>query len=208
MPSFLQPPRLAERFLTFLLTRDSSESILGDFSELFNGNAHRNSLRKAQVWYWFQIFKSAPSLIRLKLSNELERKLGTMIKNLNLHNKSSLWVSLIALIPALLLVIPGLIQSGLGYLGPNDALEAMFARAPALQILLSPVVLLGGLLLGFILNLVPAMKLRFERQPEGLTSIITFKPVILHWIFVGMSLLMVGIILVYAFFENFARAVH
>jgi len=208
MPSFLQPPILAERFLTFLLTQDNSESILGDFSELFNGNVHRNSLRKAQLWYWIQIFKSAPSLIHLKLSNELERKLETMIKNLNLHNKSSLWISLIALIPALLLVIPGLIQSGLGYLGPNDALEAMFARAPALQILLSPVVLLGGLLLGFILNLVPAMKLRFERQPEGLTSVITFKPVILHWIFVGMSLLMVGIILVYAFFENFVPAVH
>jgi len=131
-----------------------------------------------------------------------------MIKNLNLHNKSSLWVSLIALIPALLLVIPGIMQSGLGYLGPNDALDTMFAKAPSLQILLSPIVLLGGLLLAFILNLTPAIKLRFERQPEGLTSVITFKPVILHWIFVGISLLIVGMILVYAFFENFAPAVH
>jgi hypothetical protein len=98
-------------------------------------------------------------------------------------------------------------RSGLGYLGPNDALDTMFAKAPALQILLSPIVLLGGLLLAFILNLTPAIKLRFERQPEGLTSVITFKPVILHWIFVGISLLIVGIILVYAFFENFVPAV-
>jgi hypothetical protein len=205
---FLQPPRLAERFLTFLLTQESPESVLGDFAELFNANAYQSTLKKAQIWYWAQIIKSAPSLIQLKLSNELERRLEPMVKNLNLHNKSSLWVSLIALIPALLLVIPGIMQSGLGYLGPNDALDTMFAKVPALQILLSPIVLLGGLLLAFILNLTPAIKLRFERQPEGLTSVITFKPVILHWIFVGMSLLIVGIILVYAFFENFAPAVH
>jgi hypothetical protein len=205
---FLQPPRLAERFLTFLLTQESSESVLGDFAELFNANAYQSTLKKAQFWYWIQTFKSAPSLIHLNLSNELERKLETMIKNLNLHNKSSLWVSLIALIPALLLVIPGIIQSGLGYFGPNDALDAMFAKAPAFESLLSPVVLLGGLLLAFILNLTPAVKLRIERQPEGLTGVITFKPVILHWTFVGISILMVGIILVYAFFENFTPAVH
>jgi len=208
MPSFLQPPRLAERLLASILTPDDAEAVLGDFAELFNTNAYQSNLQKAQFWYWIQTFKSAPSLIRLKLSNELERRMETMIKNLNLHNKSSLWVSLIALIPALLLVIPGIMQSGLGYLGPNDALDTMFAKAPALQILLSPIVLLGGLLLAFILNLTPAIKLRFERQPEGLTSVITFKPVILHWIFVGISLLIVGIILVYAFFENFAPAVH
>jgi len=208
MPSFLQPPRLAERLLASILTPDDAEAVLGDFAELFNTNAYQSNLQKAQFWYWIQTFKSAPSLIRLKLSNELERRMETMIKNLNLHNKSSLWISLISLIPALLLVIPGIMQSGLGYLGPNDALDTMFAKAPALQILLSPIVLLGGLLLAFILNLTPAIKLRFERQPEGLTSVITFKPVILHWIFVGISLLIVGMILVYAFFENFAPAVH
>jgi len=208
MPSVLQPPRLAERLLASILTPDDAEAVLGDFAELFNTNAYQSNLQKAQFWYWIQTFKSAPSLIRLKLSNELERRMETMIKNLNLHNKSSLWISLIALIPALLLVIPGIMQSGLGYLGPNDALDTMFAKAPALQILLSPIVLLGGLLLAFILNLTPAIKLRFERQPEGLTSVITFKPVILHWIFVGISLLIVGIILLYAFFENFAPAVH
>jgi len=116
MPSFLQPPRLAERLLASILTPDDAEAVLGDFAELFNTNAYQSNLQKAQFWYWIQTFKSAPSLIRLKLSNELERRMETMIKNLNLHNKSSLWISLIALIPALLLVIPGIMQSGLGYL--------------------------------------------------------------------------------------------
>jgi len=205
---FLQPPQLAERLLASILTPDEAEAVLGDFAELFNSNAYQSNVQKAQFWYWIQTFKSAPSLIHLKLSNELERRMETMIKKLNLHNKSSVWVSLIALIPALLLVIPGIMQSGLGYFGLNEALDVLFAKVPALEILLSPFVLLGGLLLAFILNLAPAVKLRVERQPEGLTSGITFKPVILHWVFVGMSLLMVAIILVYGFFENFAPALH
>ena len=43
----------------------------------------------------------------------------------------------------------------------------------------------------------------FERGPEGLIGVITFKPVLIHWAIIGISLLMVGHILVYAFFENF-----
>ena len=126
-----------------------------------------------------------------------------MTKNLQLHNRNFLWISLIALLPALLLVIPGVSQSLLGYMGPNNAMDNLYANAPYLEFLRSPFILLGGLLLAFILNVLPALTLRFERQPEGLTGVITFKPVLVHWAIVGLSLLMVGIILVYAFFENF-----
>lgn len=126
-----------------------------------------------------------------------------MIKNMNLHNKPSLWIGLIAVIPALLLVIPGLMQSGLGITKINDAISENVPQA-----VLQPAILLGGLLLAFVLNVIPAIRFRFEQQPEGLTSVITFRPVLLHWIFVGMSVLMVGIILVYALFENFTPAFH
>ena len=125
-----------------------------------------------------------------------------MKENMELHNKNFLWISLVALIPALLLIIPGLSQS-LGNMTPNNAMDNLYAKAPYLELLRSPVLLLGGLLLAFILNLLPALTLRFERGTEGLTSVITFKPLLIHWAFIGMSLLMVGIILVYAFFENF-----
>lgn len=131
-----------------------------------------------------------------------------MIKNLDLHNKSSLWVSLIVLFPALVLVIPGSMQSLFGYAGLNDALDTLRASVPVLEILLNPFILLGGLFLAFILNVIPAVRLRFERQAEGLVSVVTFKPVILHWILIGMSLLIVGTILAYAFFENFEPALH
>ena len=208
MNDILRPPKTAEQFLALLLTQDNSESVLGDFAEMFNAHGHQGDLRKARIWYWMQVFKSAPGLLILKLDNELERRLDAMTKNMNSHKMPSLWISLIALIPGLMLVIPGIMQSGLGYFGANDAMDAMFAKYPALGILQNPFLLLGGLLLVFILNITPAIKLRMERQPEGLTSVITFKPVLLHWIFAGTSILLVGIILVYAFLENFKPAFH
>ena len=126
-----------------------------------------------------------------------------MNKNMELHNKNFLWISLVALIPALMLIIPGLSQSLFGNFSLSNAMDNLYANAPYLEILRSPVLLLGGMLLAFILNLLPALTLRFERGTEGLTSVITFKPALLHWAFIGMSLLMVGTILIYAFFENF-----
>jgi hypothetical protein len=67
---------------------------------------------------------------------------------------------------------------------------------------------MGGLFLAFVMNVLPAVTFHFERKPEGLTSTITFKPVLFHWIIVSASVLMVGTILIYAFFENFAPAFH
>lgn len=196
------PPKLAELFLMSMLIPGEKEVVLGDFEELFHKILGHSNVRKARSWYWMQVCRSAPALIQLKLSNEFERSFTTMIKNMNLHNKPSLLISLIALIPALIVIIPGIMQSGFGYFEANKALDATWVKVPVLKTLISPVVLLGGLFLIFILNAIPAMKLRFERQPEGLTSVITFKPVPLHWIFVGLSILMVGILLTYSLFEN------
>ena len=82
-------------------------------------------------------------------------------------------------------------------------MDSLYANAPYLEILRNPFILLGGLLLAFILNLLPALTLHFERQSEGLTGVITFKPALIHWTMIGLSLLMIGVILTYAFVENF-----
>lgn len=207
MNTFYHPPAFGEMVMSLLLTDENSEEILGDLTEMFNKHAQQN-LRKAQIWYSVQIILSAPLLSQIKLSNKLERNISNMSASLKIHNKSSLWISLIAVMPALVLIIPGILQSGFGYFGANDARDGLFATVPALEFLLNPIILMGGLLLAFVVNVLPAMTFRFERKPEGLTSIITFKPVLMHWVFIGTSVLMVGTILVYAFFENFAPAFH
>lgn len=179
---------------------EDAEPVLGDYAEICS---QQDSQGQANAWYWKEAFRSAPTLLQLKLSRQFERSFTVMNKNMGLHNKNFLWISLIALIPALMLIIPGLSQSFFGYFGFNNALDNLYTRTPYLEILRSPVLLLGGLLLAFILNLLPALTLRFSRGSEGLTGVITFKPVLVHWALIGMSLLMVGIILMYAFFENF-----
>ena len=197
---FFGPPKLAERILSLLLLPEDAETVLGDFAEICN---QQISQRQANTWYWKETIHSAPTLLRLKLSRQFERSFTVMNKNMGLHKVNFLWISFVALIPALMLIIPGISQSLFGYMAPNDALEVLYTNAPYLEVLRSPVLLLGGLLLAFVLNLLPALTLRFERGPAGLTSVVTFKPVPVHWVFIGMSLLMVGIILIYAFFENF-----
>ncbi|MGD8405915.1 MAG: hypothetical protein PVJ21_19830 [Anaerolineales bacterium] len=196
---FFGPPKLAERILSLLLTPEDAETVLGDFAEICS---QQTSQQKAHSWYWGETFKSAPALLQLKLSRQFERSFTVMNKNMELHNKNFLWISLVTLIPALMLIIPGLSQS-LGYMAPNNAMDNLYANAPYLEILRSPVLLLGGLLLAFVLNLLPALTMRFEQGTEGLTGVITFKPAIIHWAFIGMSLLMVGIITIYVFLENF-----
>jgi hypothetical protein len=197
---FFGPPKLAERILSLLLTPEDAETVLGDFAEICN---QQNSQRQAHTWYWGETFRSAPALLQLKLSRQFERSFTDMNKNMELHNKNFLWISLLALIPALMLIVPGLFQSLLGNLGPSSALDNFFTRAPFIEFLRHPAILLGGLLLAFVLNLLPALNVRFEQSPAGLTSVITFKPALLHWALIGMSLLMVAIITIYVFLENF-----
>ncbi len=48
-------------------------------------------------------------------------------------------------------------------------------------------------------SLLPAfiLTLHFEQGPASLTSVITFKPVLVYWAFIGMNPLMVGILLIH-----------
>ena len=133
MKNIYHPPAFGETVISLLLTEENSEEILGDLAEMFNAHGHQGNLRKAQIWYYLQVARSAPSLLQIKLSNIIQRSFDTMSTNLNSHNKSSLWISLIAIIPALVLVIPGILQSGFGYWGANNARDALFASVPALE---------------------------------------------------------------------------
>lgn len=202
--SFTPPPILAERLLVLLLAQEDAEAVLGDFAETFLQLATRSGDSKARLWYCLQVLESAPTLIQLQLSRQMKRKFTTIMRNFQLHNKLSLWLSMLALIPALLLVVPGIFQSIFGLMDPSRARDTLFAQWPYLEILINPIPLLGGLFLALILNFIPAIGLRIEHRPEGWISIITFKSVLLHWAFVGLSLLIIAIILIYAFFENFA----
>ncbi len=120
-----------------------------------------------------------------------------------LQNKRFVWIGLVALLPALLLVITGILQSGFGITTPNDALDAFFQRFAATKLIIHPLVLLGGLGAALILNLLPASQLQWSRDSQSLSATFTLKKNLLHWVLVAVSLLLLGTILLYSVVENF-----
>lgn len=185
-----------------LLPEEDREFILGDFAESFAGTAARQDLRRACTYYWIQLFASIPWLFELSLNRYFQRSFS-MYENWLPVKKSSFWLGLAALLPALLIVVPGLLQSLLGITAPNDALDYFLKQYQYLGLVIHPVLVLGGLLLAGMLNLPPALELHWQRQPEGLAGMLTLKPGFLHWALVLASLLLLTVILGYAFVENF-----
>ena len=100
----------------------------------------------------------------------------------------------ILVIPALLLVFGGVLQSGFGITRVNDALNFDL-------FLFHPVVIMGGLLLAFALNLLPVVRLSYQ---EGvIISTVTVKDRLLNVGLIGGIGLMGAIIFLYLLAENF-----
>ncbi|MCK5146804.1 ABC transporter permease [bacterium] len=71
-----QPPKLAEWILKFILVDDLWYTPLGDFEEFFQVIVHEDTIFKARLWYWKQIFILFPKKLRGKL-----REGGDMFNN-------------------------------------------------------------------------------------------------------------------------------
>jgi len=198
-PSPASPPYLAEWLLHQLTDAEDMDAILGDFAEEY----HSRNGTKANWFYWRQIIRSCLPLIGLKISRQIERSLTMLEKMPLVQNKRFFWVGLVALLPAFMLVTVGLLQSGFGITAPNDALDVLFQRYAVLRLIVHPLVLLGGLGVAVILNLLPASQLHWSRESQSLSATITLKNNLLHWALMGISLLLLGTILLYSIVENF-----
>ena len=196
------PPYLAEWILRQLIEAEDIDAILGDFAEEYSSSNRHGNSSKANRWYWGQVVLSCLPLIRLKISRQYQRSLE-MFEKMPLQNKRFFWIGLIALLPALLLVIVGILQSGFGITMMNNTLDSLLQRYTALKLIIHPLVLLGGLGAAFILNLLPASQLRWNRESQSLSATFTVKNNLLHWMLVGLSLFLLGAILLYAIGENF-----
>ena len=52
------PPLIGEKILKIFLPKGESESIAGDYEELYTEIAKTQGITRANVWYWVQIVKS------------------------------------------------------------------------------------------------------------------------------------------------------
>src|SRR5688572_13030774 len=179
-PQAITPPLMAEKLLLLLLDPEDEEPIRGDFAEEFYRRAEQGP-KVAQRWYWHQVARSAPALGRLKFYRWCERR-RLMIEKSSL--RQAWWairLGILGLVPGLLIALPGLIRSLLGISGPNDALYTFLGQLPWLQLLIHPLVILGGVLLALGLNVRPVLHLSWQGQIGALSGTLTFKGWLLHW---------------------------
>jgi hypothetical protein len=108
-------------------------------------------------------------------------------------------------IPALLIFIPGVLQTGLGLTQLNDALDKLIAHSPveAVRLLIHPVLVLGGLFLALSLNVWPVIQTKFQLHEGNLVSVIIIKGKALNLGILILALILMAALLLYAFVENF-----
>lgn len=188
-------PNWAERLLGWLVPPEEREVVLGDFLEEFRRRAAETGDRAAALGYWRELAASTPYFLRRRME----------WRDMAMDTKSGVRQALLGLLlalPALLLVIAGVLQSG-GVLSEPAAQRLLDPRSGTLRGLFHPALILGGLLLGLALNARPVLRLTVRREPQALVGSVTVRGRLWNLICAGLAVTLLGAILTYAFVENF-----
>jgi hypothetical protein len=62
-PSFVEPPRMANRLVNLFATVEEAESLQGDMVEEFSQLASKSGVALARSWYWRQTWKTVAHLV-------------------------------------------------------------------------------------------------------------------------------------------------
>jgi len=123
-----------------------------------------------------------------------------------MEQKSSVRLAIAGFIlsfPALLIVSAGLLEMGLGLRQINNTLDELLLNFPALNVIIHPVVVVGGLILSIGLNVIPVFRLRMQAQAGALVAAITAQLKASNIAAALLSAFLFAAIACYAFGENF-----
>lgn len=187
--TILQPPRLGERILSLFLDQEDKEAVIGDFEEGFYLVASKFGLRKARRWYWFEIVRSTPALFFF-INKKFTR--SAIMKS---DHKLAI-AGFVLIIPALILCFGGILQSFFGLTQVNDGINYDF-------FIFHPLIIMGGLILAFGINLQSVMRVRFQFQDGTLVSTIKVKGKVLNLGLVAVIMFLLATIFLYLLAENF-----
>lgn len=112
-------------------------------------------------------------------------------------------ISAFLVLPALLLCVCGVLYTAFGFDGANNFLGAILSR-PVGKVLLSPVAVLGGVLVSLALNLWAVCRVRIGADTGTVYVTFYVARTLRHLIFAAFAMLLATLLLLYAFVENFS----
>jgi len=185
-------PRFGEQILSLLVRSQDRDAILGDFEEQFEMIANQSNCRSAQCWFYVETTKSIPILFVQQAKTYLWR-IVTMREDAFYANKNKFaTIGLISILPTLLLITAGLLQTLFG----------LTQFSESLLVIDHPVVIIGGLLLAFTLNILPIVKIKWESEAGSLVGSITVKGRLLNLMMSGLSMFVFSLIFLYLLGSN------
>lgn len=119
--------------------------------------------------------------------------------------KVSVWVGLVLITPAFYFVVANVLKYSFGIAFLATPLDYFYANSSRFRIFntVSPIVFLTGLSAALVLNSAAILRLRWFREPDEIVSILKLKTRLHNLLVAGFSLMLLALLLLYAFLENF-----
>jgi len=196
-----RPPVLAEKILARILPCGSPDSVLGDMHEDFERIITERGILTANAMYWTETIRALPSLLLYSLETSNIRRqtvIGTFIYR---ERKWTTPLSVLLLLPAFLLVIPGLLFEIFG-----KPIEGSMNGIPGFAVLRAwtddPWLILGGLALALAINLNAIVRVQFFSSKDDFQTTLTWKRSASNMILIVLALILAGVLFSYAIGEN------
>ena len=190
---FTAQPKLVEKLLGFILSREDAEILLGDFAEEFFTLTSKYGLFTGRILYWFGVIKSMRSFMVLS-ENKFTRSyfMYDIFKSKN--DKKIAVTGLVLIVPAILLCVGGLLQAFFGITSVSNALNYQ-------SFIFSPFIILVGLFVAFVINLLSIFHIKY--QDGDIVSTLHIKGKLINLVIIGAITFLGSIIFLYLLVENF-----
>ena len=190
---FSMLPKFGEWLLDHMLDQADSEVLLGDFAEEYDYLVKTEGVRVAWEWYWPEMLKSTPALLYFVKQKLTGRYIMERLFFGRDHHRLA-YVGFFLILPALILCLGGILQSALGVRQFNEAINFDL-------FVFNPVIIMGGLILAFGLNLIPVIRLKYE---DGtLIGLIKIRGNLLNLSLIVLISTVLSVIFLYLLAENF-----
>ncbi len=169
-----QLPRLAARLLAGVLPAAQHDEVLGDLAESYADAVALHGKLAANISLWSEVLISLPAFFLFSMRSPQLRSQTVNGNMIFREGKTTAAVSALFLLPAALIVVPGLLFSLFG-----KPVEASLNTIPGLAQLTAwvdnPWVVLGGLAIGLLVNLLAVANIKFEVTKDKYQGTVSLK---------------------------------